>query len=125
MRKVVCPYCNDECVLVGGDIIYPHRKDLKDKKFWLCTPCNAYVGTHKNSKDHAPLGTVANESLRTERSKAHKVFDPMWRDGDMSRKDAYAWLARELNIEVNNCHIAMFDIETCKRAIQICMDYLE
>ena len=26
-----------ECSLVGGNAIYPHRRDLYEKNFWLCT----------------------------------------------------------------------------------------
>lgn len=47
MSELTCPYCGKPAQLVGGDVIYPHREDLHEKKFWLCTPCNAYVGCHR------------------------------------------------------------------------------
>ena len=39
-----CPYCGKDAALVTGDKIYPHRPDLYDRNFWLCTACDAYVG---------------------------------------------------------------------------------
>lgn len=57
---------------VQGDVIYKRRPDLKDKNFFLCVDCNAYVGCHKNG---SPLGTVANENLRKMRSSAHRLIE--------------------------------------------------
>lgn len=39
----VCPYCNQPSVLVGGSVVYPHRKDLRHLKFYSCQPCGAFV----------------------------------------------------------------------------------
>lgn len=41
-----CPYCGNPAQFVTGEVIYPHRKDLHDKKFYACPPCDAYVGCH-------------------------------------------------------------------------------
>ena len=48
-QGVACPYCGKRAKIVTGDVIYPHRKDLADQKFHLCTPCEAYVGCHDKS----------------------------------------------------------------------------
>lgn len=32
----------------------------------------------------------------------------------------YAWLANELGIPKARCHIAMFDVETCKQVVEVC-----
>jgi len=126
--KVTCDYCGDEASLVGGDIIYPYRPDLATKKFWYCYADNAYVGTHQNSSNNKPLGRLANKNLRKLKSAAHSYFDPLWkrfieRDGlskSKARKILYKWLAKELDIEKHQCHIGMFDEETCKRVIDLC-----
>lgn len=52
--------------------------------------------------------------------RAHAIFDPIWSQGRMKRRAAYAWLAAQLGIEVDKCHIAMFDADTCDRVVQIC-----
>lgn len=116
--KVICPYCNKEARLVTGDVIYPHREDLYEKYFYLCSDCYAYVGCHPETEK--PLGRLADAELRKTKMFAHKFFDAIWKSGKMRRKEAYNWLADKLKIKVENCHIGMFDVETCKRVIEIC-----
>jgi hypothetical protein len=104
--------------MVGGDSIYPHRPDLKEKKFWKCIPCNAYVGCHPGTS--TPLGNLANAELRRARNIVHSVFDPLWKGRKMTRSAAYQWLASQLDIPVEKCHIAMFDISQCRSAWRAC-----
>lgn len=122
--NVMCPYCGKSAKLVGGDTIYPHRPDLYEKKFWLCRPCNAYVGCHKPNNGYGdgtrPLGRLANAELRDAKRSAHAHFDPIWEKGGMARAQAYKWLASSLGIEPKNCHIGMFDVETCKKVVDLC-----
>jgi len=44
------------------------------------------------------MGRLANAQLRSARRDAHASFDSLWRDGAMSRSQAYAWLAAALGI---------------------------
>lgn len=112
----LCQYCGKFSELVTGETIYPHRPDLFAKKFFRCTPCDAYVGTH--ARTGLPLGTLANASLRKLRNKAHQVFDPTWQNWDKhARTAAYSRLARFLEIPVSECHIAMFTELQCQRVI--------
>lgn len=119
---VLCPYCNSNARLVTGAEIYPHRKDLGLKKFWLCRPCDAYVGCHPvgNGDGTKPLGRLANAELRGLKQDVHRVFDPLWQNGSQKRKDAYRYLADHLGIPYADCHVGMFDAELCRRAIEIC-----
>lgn len=119
MTITTCPYCGDEARAVTGGELYPHRLDLYGLKFYQCAPCDAYVGTHKTSG--APLGTLANRELRAARNAAHKVFDPLWRNNPkLSRTKAYLWLARAMDMPVEKTHIALFDVEQCRRVVQLC-----
>ena len=113
-----CPYCDGEPRLVNGDVIYPHRPDLRFMLFWLCAPCGAYVGCHLDS--NRPLGRLADAELRAAKSEAHAAFDPTWRGGRRSRSAAYAWLASKLGLPGSKCHIGMFDVETCQRVVAVC-----
>lgn len=124
MKEVVCPYCDQPAELVGGDVIYPHRHDLAHKKFWLCRPCNAYVGCHAHGDGSHPLGRLANAELRAAKQSVHRVFDPLWQDAPSNgmRRRAYRWLAGHLGMNVKHCHIGHFDVETCNRAAQICRE---
>jgi len=126
--KVICPYCDNPAELVDGTTVYPHRPDLGHLKFWNCAPCNAYVGTHKNSRRHKPLGRLANAELRNWKGFAHGAFDPLWetmviRDNIKAvkaRGRAYKWLAAQLEIDIKDCHIGMFDVAMCKRVVGLC-----
>lgn len=117
-EPVICPYCNNESELVGGKEIYPWRPDLCERKFYMCKPCKAYVGTHRKTGE--PFGGLANAGLRAFRKSAHASFDPPWRETSINRHQAYAWLAEQMGIPREHCHIGMFDVEMCEKAIEIC-----
>jgi len=118
--KVVCPYCKRAARLVTGDALYRNRPDLAGLFFWLCAPCDAYVGTHNNSPDHKPLGRLANAELRDARKETHAFFDQLWRNGKMTRSAAYLWLAEQLNLPAKKCHIGDFDLPLCRKTIRLC-----
>lgn len=121
-----CPYCGDPAVRVTGDRLYRDRPDLHNRIMWWCGPCLAWVGCHPGTD--RPLGTLANRKLRFARMLAHQAFDPLWRSKiardrcshSEARSAGYEWLARELGIDRDKCHIAMFDEQTCKRVVEIC-----
>lgn len=123
--RMVCPYCASVPEKVTGREIYPRMKRLWDKKFILCRPCDAYVGCHNDPdpKKWKPLGSLANRELRGARIDAHRMFDRMWRDGQMHRSSAYTWLAGKLGIEKRECHIGMFNLEMCNKVITIMEEY--
>ena len=116
-----CPYCGAEVVLKDASYVYHTHKSEKWGKVWVCSnfpKCSAYVGCHKGTS--LPLGRLANERLRTLKMEAHKQFDPIWKSGLMSRKQAYGWLANMLHIPFEECHIGMFDIKMCQKVIHLC-----
>ncbi len=119
--SIDCGYCGKPAKLVQGDVIYPNRHDLYALWYWSCVPCGAYVGTHKQSKAHFPLGRLANYDLRRGKNRAHRAFDPLWKDGSMKRKEAYAWLANGLHIDVRDCHIGMFNVDQCNQMVELCL----
>ena len=110
---VKCPYCLKLAVLVDSIKVYRKSYGL----IWLCEPCGAYVGTHKNSPTHAPLGRLANAELRLWKMRAHAAFDYTWQSGKMSRKQAYAKMAEAMNMTKKEAHIGKFDIEECKKLV--------
>ncbi len=128
--KVICPYCNKTAKLTTGDKIYGGNK-WKHHKFWLCEPCDAYVGCHKKHSKYSPkgitpFGTLANEELRGLRRAAHKLllsqigdkrkFPKTW----YKRKGiAYKFLAHNLGLEKYNCHMGSFDKSMCIKTIRL------
>ena len=125
---IECPYCNSEAELTSDKAVYGRSYG---GMIWLCRPCDAYVGTHKNSKKHAPLGRMANKELREWKMKAHRAFDPLWKrkiekeqcSKSYARNRAYKWLAGKMRIDVKYCHIGHFDIEHCKLVVGLCSFY--
>src|SRR5580698_695736 len=87
-------------------------------KFYLCRHCDAYVGCHPGTE--MPLGRLADADLRLAKRKAHAAFDPLWKSGMISRGKCYGWLANQLGIQKIECHIGMFDIDTCCRVVEVC-----
>jgi hypothetical protein len=119
--SVVCDYCGKDAPLVSGKTVYPHRPDLYAKQFYQCGPCDAMVGCHPGTTK--PLGRLANAELRKAKMAAHAAFDPIWKGGKMKRGSAYAWLADQLGIRQQECHIGMFDVAMCARVIDACANF--
>lgn len=122
-KNPVCSYCGNESEKVGGRHIYPHREDLYHLTFYVCDPCKAWVGCHRGTDN--PLGRLANAELRQAKSAAHSVFDQIWKRGLMPRYKAYSWLADQLGIDREDCHIGMFDVDTCERVVLISRSKLD
>ena len=127
--KVVCDYCGKDAVLTDSSEVYRKSYGL----IWLCRPCGAWVGIHKDSKKRLPLGRLANKELREAKIIAHSYFDYLWKlkqesQGIPKRKargKAYKWLASNLEIPMANCHIGMFDVADCLRVVEICKPYVD
>ena len=113
-----CHHCgSDDIKFTGNEVVYK-KPTGKWPYCWFCYECEAAVGCHP--KTDVPLGTMTNWATRQMRSRAHRIFDPMWKSRGWSRNRAYTWLSRQLGISKVKCHIGMFDYYTCKRAIEIC-----
>lgn len=105
--NIYCVECQTEilCKKVTGEEVYPHRKDLYLLVFWKCPECGNFVGTHKNSRNDSPLGIIANPELKTSRNYIHKLLDPIWKSGRVTRKDLYDSLTKELGWEYHTAKI--------------------
>lgn len=113
---MICPYCQKEAIWTENKAIYGKNYG-KSFMIWLCSPCDAYVGCHNNTKK--PLGIITNKEGREWRKKAHAIFDPLWKSGQMSRDRAYELLNSHFKRDV---HIGESDIETCKDIIDFLKD---
>jgi len=117
MKTPDCPYCGAVSQLVDGSVIYPHRPDLREKQFYLCKPCDAYVGCHPGTT--RPLGRLADAKLRAAKKAAHANFDRLWKSGEMGRSVAYAKLSKLMSIPADQTHIGMFNVEQCFQVIKL------
>jgi len=66
------------------------------------------------------MGTLAGPELRKARQEAHKAFDAIWIFGKVGRREAYAWLAEKMGIEIDDCHIGGFGLAQCAQVLTIC-----
>lgn len=134
MRIPKCNYCDRPARLTNGAKLYPNRPDVARRFFWVCEPCDAWVGCHakgnfvpmgggrrKYSDGTLPLGNLANKELRTLRMQVHETMDRLWKSGKHTRLEVYTWLGEQLNRSPANCHIGMFDEETCRKALDLCI----
>lgn len=115
-----CPYCGKESEFVDSKVVYNKSYGM----IYPCKPCDAYVGVHKGG-DKAK-GSLANKELREWRKRAHSYFDPIWKnavkvgwDKYEARSSSYKWLSYKMSIPIYQTHIGMFDVEQCKRMIEI------
>lgn len=115
-REVICNYCGRHADLYGGVDVYPDRRDLAERQFWVCWSCDAWVGCEKDSDE--PFGELADEALRAARISAHKAFDPIWEQQLMIKREAYDWLAQALGMRREDCMIGLMTLEDCSRVGQ-------
>ena len=113
----ICRYCGNEVVFTSNAEIY--GREYGNGKCYLCRRCRAFVGVHTGTI--IPLGTLANDELRNARKQAHNEFDKLWKGPTrrMTRYNAYRWLAKEMNLERKDTHIALFEVEQCKKVIEL------
>ena len=123
-RKVKCPYCGANGVLRKAAEIY--GDNAFEEYVYVCSnypTCNSYVGVHKGTLK--PKGIMADGDLRNKRIRTHKMFDSVWKNNIMTRKEAYRWLSYELCLGFEQTHIANFSSYMCDKAIEVCKKLLK
>lgn len=122
-----CPYCGRKSEHINSKEVYGKDYGM----LYACRPCDAYVGTHRTNPQRA-LGRLADRNLRYWKKQAHRYFDALWKYGIYKgrkkhevRTAAYEWLANEMDLPVKYCHIGMFTVMQCKRAIVICKPFYQ
>lgn len=108
-----CAYCNAPTAYVDSSVVYRRSYGM----IYMCSACRAWVGVHKGTS--VALGRVANAELRDLKKSVHAVFDPIWKQGHLSRGKAYGWLALRMDLSIQECHVGMFDEKQCRLAIGI------
>lgn len=66
---------------------------------------------------------MSDTETRSLRRRLHIAFDPIWQEGFKSRDAAYAWLASELGIDRDDCHISWLDKEALVKATKLAKEY--
>ncbi|UTU07784.1 hypothetical protein CcrC1_gp099 [Caulobacter phage C1] len=118
----ICIECGSLAKLTSGAIAFPRRPEFHREQAYLCD-CGARVRCHPGTT--IAQGFPAKHRVSEARWSAHNAFDALWRDGPFTRflnarSRAYAWLAEELEMDIEDCHFGMFDLNTCRRATTLC-----
>jgi len=105
-----CPEC-------GAPLI---RKEGQHGIFYGCsrfrwTGCTGSHSAHQGSGK--PMGVPAKQEVKTARMRAHRAFDELWTTGRMSRKQAYTWLQKVMQMTKREAHVARMDLAQCERVI--------
>lgn len=123
----ICPYCHGKTKFMDSIKVYKNRSY---GMVYACLPCSAWVGVHK--KTNKALGRLANAELRQLKMQAHQYFDPIWQravDGGVdkytARNAAYKWLAKEMGIDRELCHIGYFNEKQCRQVLDIIFEWEE
>lgn len=117
LMRIKCENCakDVEAQLITGNIAYPHRQDLYNLYFWRCPECSNFVGTHKNSNKHAPLGTIPSPQLKQARIKAHYYIDRLWKEKLYKRPEVYKLISDYMGYRYHNATTRT--VEECEKAI--------
>lgn len=108
MSDLFCCGCNKkvQARLTDGSEIYPHRKDLYELPFWKCDICENYVGCHHKTEDRTrPLGCIPTKEITNARKHIHALLDPIWEQGDITRKELYGLLTIRFGRQYHTANI--------------------
>lgn len=124
-KNIKCPYCGAQAYLRPSSAVY--GKDARPREFlYVCSRypcCDSYVGAHRKSL--LPMGTLANGDLRNKRIQAHRIFDQLWKQDLMEKKQAYRWLQAKFALSSEQAHIAKFSEYMCEQLIFTCQQVLK
>ena len=109
-----CRYCQGQVTIVHHTAIYFGKVFSDWPWVYKCGSCTARIGLH--DKTNLPLGTLADDALRSVRNACKPVFEHIWKTGLLDRNGAYRWLAKQLGKPIELCHFGLFEADDCLRA---------
>ncbi len=119
-----CPYCGAPVHLRSADGIY--KDNSKNVMLYVCSnypECDAYVRVHEGTKK--PVGTLANQKLRTLRNEAHKYIRIIQEKGYMTKDEVYRWISNIMSAPLSEAHIGYMGEYYCTTVIEEAKKYLK
>jgi ssDNA-binding Zn-finger/Zn-ribbon topoisomerase 1 len=92
-------------------------KDSRFGPFYGCTTWPDCEGTAAIHQDGSLKSTPANGETKAARIGAHQRFDKLWKEGLMSRSQAYRSLAEYMGLKRKDTHIGYFTEEQCDQVV--------
>jgi hypothetical protein len=109
--------CDTQARLTGGKEVYPHRTDLYPLPFWKCDQCGNFVGCHhKSAQRTRPLGNIPTFEIKLYRKEIHRVMDPLWKSGRISRSAIYKMIGKHIGHNYHTGEIK--SVEDAKRVLE-------
>lgn len=112
---IECPDCGSAMILRETSR-FKHRNG-DNRKFYGCSTfpvCRCIRPSHPNGQ---VFGIPGDAETKKARIAAHAIFDPIWQSGNMTRRQAYQWLADKLGVK--EIHMSELSASECKRVIQV------
>lgn len=70
--------------------------------------------------DLEALRRIADDvDVSVARMLAHDAFDPLWKNGEMTRTQAYRWLADAMGLPPSAAHMEQFTAEQCREVVRL------
>ena len=116
--NITCPACGSRAYLRPASVVYGDKAPDPDAKYYVCgryPACDCYVAAHR--KTMLPMGTLADKALRKKRHDAHVALDSLWKNGIMSRKEAYRLLQLSMGLPAEDAHRPLLFKESCVNGI--------
>jgi len=114
---LVCPECGQAMRLIETG--YP------DHPYGYRCIRGGCPGWHGAHPDGSPLGVPGDRKTKAARMAAHAVFDRLWKDGYLTRKQAYAALDAAMALPSGSGHFGSFTAEQCEKATQWAQERLD
>lgn len=113
-KPTTCPFCAGEVKLVNNQEVYGRSVGLWPFVYACQNGCDAHVGVHADTD--IPLGILANKELRTAKQIAKQSFHAMMYRHNMSRPNAYKWLAEKMELPLGHTHYGWFTLVQVQQA---------
>lgn len=114
-------HCGAVARRVDRSVVYGESSMWGGGDLYVCShypECDSYVSADRITGK--PLGTLAGKELRRLRIRTHELFDQLWKQGLMTRDDAYRWIGDRYGLPRGYVHIAMFSEYMCRSVIRDC-----
>jgi len=99
-KKQYCPQCKNDMI----------PRQWQNRIKWICLSCGIMWWDGSTS-------TPATQEVFDLRKKCHKKFDQLWKSGEMTRKEAYKYMQKIMNLPKHKCHIGMFQKTECEKLL--------
>lgn len=115
-QKVICPLCGGPMKLRGTE---KHTyRDGRPHLFYSCLLwpiCESTIGSDTRGNPQGVPGDKETKQLRIE---CHQVFDSWWKNGSMTRKEAYLELQAVMEMLEAEAHFGSFNAEQCREFLR-------